>query len=100
MDDGYDVRLLDSFQQQDADLVDAQQRAQHIAQGKQMQVSRYKCPCWTRSVDWAHAHVCSMQRMPPPCFCLDLTFAHIVALHSRILLVFVLRQTCGKCLKT
>lgn len=40
-EEGYDVPLRESYQGQDGDLVDAQQRAQRVSQAKQMQVMRF-----------------------------------------------------------
>jgi len=37
-EEGFDVPLRESYQGQDGDLVDAQQRAQRVSQAKQMQV--------------------------------------------------------------
>jgi len=39
-EEGFDVPLRESYQGQDGDLVDAQQRAQRVSQAKQMQVMR------------------------------------------------------------
>ncbi len=38
-EEGYDVALRESYQGQDGDLVDAKERAQRVAQAKQMQVT-------------------------------------------------------------
>jgi hypothetical protein len=40
-EEGYDVPLRESYQGQDGDLVDAQQRAQRVSQAKQMQVMQF-----------------------------------------------------------
>ena len=54
-DEGYDVPLRESYQQQDGDLVDAQQRAQRVAQAKQMQVSHT-----TTAVLTARRSICAL----------------------------------------
>ena len=40
-EEGFDVSLRESYQGQDGDLVDAQQRAQRVSQAKQMQVMQF-----------------------------------------------------------
>lgn len=39
-DEGYDVPLRESYQQQDGGLVDAKQKADRVAKAKQMQVRK------------------------------------------------------------
>ncbi len=44
-EEGFDVPLRESYQGQDGDLVDAQQRAQRVSQAKQMQVMQFSPSC-------------------------------------------------------